>query len=134
MCNWLSVSDSGSGRNSGFLSSLYERAALHRDHAPLESVRRGGLDGLAFRMASDPDWTPDFGPAKLHDTAGAIVIGARPALIAFNVNLASTDLGLVRSIAKTIRQSNGGLRHLKAIGVELASLRLGPGGHEPDGL
>src|SRR5215510_5636846 len=103
---------------------LYEPAALHRDHAPLESVRRGGLQGLAFRMASDPDWTPDFGPFRLHKTAGAIVIGARPPLIAFNVNLRSTDLALARSIAKDIRQSNGGLPHLKAIGVELASRKM----------
>jgi glutamate formiminotransferase / formiminotetrahydrofolate cyclodeaminase len=103
---------------------LYEQAAMHRDHAPLESVRRGGLKGLAFRMASDPDWTPDFGPFLLHKTAGALVIGARPPLIAFNVNLRSTDLSLARSIAKDIRQSNGGLPHLKAIGVELASRQM----------
>jgi glutamate formiminotransferase/glutamate formiminotransferase/formiminotetrahydrofolate cyclodeaminase len=103
---------------------FYEQAALHRDHAPLESVRRGGLQGLAFRMASDPDWIPDCGPSHLHKTAGAIVIGARPPLIAFNVNLCSTDLSLARSIAKDIRQSNGGLPHLKAIGVELASRQL----------
>ena len=103
---------------------LYEQAAPHRDHAPLESVRRGGLQGLAFRMASDPDWTPDFGPSRLHKTAGALVIGARPPLIAFNVNLRSTDLALARSIAKDIRQSNGGLPHLKAIGVELASRQM----------
>ena len=103
---------------------LYEQAAMHRDHAPLESVRRGGLPGLAFRMASDPDWMPDFGPSHLHETAGAIVIGARPPLIAFNVNLHSTDLALARSIAKEIRQSNGGLPHLKAIGVELRSRQL----------
>jgi glutamate formiminotransferase/glutamate formiminotransferase/formiminotetrahydrofolate cyclodeaminase len=103
---------------------LYEQAAPHRDHAPLESIRRGGLQGLAFRMASDPDWTPDFGPPHLHKTAGALVIGARPPLIAFNVNLRSTDLALARSIAKDIRQSNGGLPHLKAIGVELASRQM----------
>jgi glutamate formiminotransferase/glutamate formiminotransferase/formiminotetrahydrofolate cyclodeaminase len=103
---------------------LYEQAALHRDHAPLESVRRGGLRGLAFRMTSDPDWAPDFGPPHLHKTAGAMVIGARPPLIAFNVNLRSTNLALARSIAKDIRQSNGGLHHLKAIGVELVSRQL----------
>ena len=103
---------------------FYEQAALHRDHAPLESVRRGGLQGLAFRMASDPDWTPDCGPPQLHKTAGAVVIGARPPLIAFNVNLRSMDLALARSIAKDIRQSNGGLPHLKAIGVELASRQM----------
>jgi glutamate formiminotransferase/formiminotetrahydrofolate cyclodeaminase len=103
---------------------LYEQAALHRDHATLESVRRGGLPGLAFRMASDPDWIPDCGPSQLHKTAGAVAIGARPPLIAFNVNLHSTDLALARSIAKDIRQSNGGLPHLKAIGVELASRQM----------
>jgi glutamate formiminotransferase/glutamate formiminotransferase/formiminotetrahydrofolate cyclodeaminase len=103
---------------------LYERAASRRDHAPLEAIRRGGLDGLAFRMASDPDWAPDFGPPRLHQTAGAIVIGTRPPLIAFNVNLRSTDLDLARSVAKAVRQSNGGLAHLKAIGVELASRRM----------
>ena len=109
------------GTELGIPVFLYERAASHRDHAPLESVRRGGLEGLAFRMASDPDWTPDFGPSRPHPTAGATVIGARPALIAFNVNLASTELALAQTIARNIRQSSGGLPHLKAIGVELAS-------------
>lgn len=103
---------------------LYERAAAHPDHAALESIRRGGLEGLAFRMNSDPHWSPDFGPPHLHKTAGAIVIGARPPLIAFNVNLHSTDLGVARSIARVIRKSNGGIPHLKAIGVELASRRM----------
>jgi len=112
------------GTELGIPVFLYERAASHSDHAALESVRRGGLPGLAFRMTSDPDWAPDFGPSRPHDTAGAIVIGARPPLIAFNVNLASTDLALAQSIARAIRQSNGGVRHLKAIGVELASRGL----------
>jgi glutamate formiminotransferase / formiminotetrahydrofolate cyclodeaminase len=100
---------------------LYERAATRADHAPLEAVRRGGLEGLAFRMASNPNWAPDFGPPRLHRSAGAIVIGARPPLIAFNVNLRSQNMEIARSIAKTVRQSNGGLPHVKAIGVELAS-------------
>lgn len=103
---------------------LYERAAAHRDHRTLESIRRGGLQGLAFRMASDADWIPDFGPPHLHRTAGAIVIGARPPLIAFNVNLRSKDLHVARAIAKDIRQSNGGLPCVKAIGVELASRKM----------
>lgn len=100
---------------------LYERSATRPDHAPLEAVRRGGLEGLAFRMASNPDWTPDFGPPRLHHSAGAIAIGARHPLIAYNVNLRSTDLGAARSIARSIRHSNGGLPHLKSIGVSLAS-------------
>ncbi len=103
---------------------LYESAAAHPDHVPLEAVRRGGLEGLAFRMASDPDWTPDFGPPRLHQSAGAIAIGARPPLIAYNVNLRSTDVDAARSIARSIRHSSGGPPHLKAIGVELASRGL----------
>lgn len=100
---------------------LYERAATRADHVPLEAVRRGGLEGLALRMASDPNWAPDFGPPRLHRSAGAIAIGARLPLIAFNVNLRSQNMEIARSIAKTVRQSNGGLPHVKAIGVELAS-------------
>ncbi|MDK2744993.1 MAG: glutamate formimidoyltransferase [Nitrospira sp. BO4] len=100
---------------------LYERAASHADHIPLEAVRRGGLEGLAFRMANDPDWTPDFGPPRLHESAGAIAIGARPPLIAYNVNLRCKDVDVAQSIARAVRQSTGGLPHLKAIGVELAS-------------
>ena len=100
---------------------LYERAAGHADHIPLEAVRRGGLEGLAFRMESDPDWMPDFGPPRLHERAGAIAIGARPLLIAYNVNLCSTDIEQARSIARAVRHSNGGLPSVKAIGVELSS-------------
>ncbi|MDF0652172.1 MAG: glutamate formimidoyltransferase [Nitrospira sp.] len=109
------------GRELGIPVFLYERAATRANRVPLEAVRRGGLEGLAFRMASDPDWTPDFGPPRLHPSAGAIAIGARPALIAYNVNLHSTEVDKARSIAKAVRQSSGGLPHLKAIGVELAS-------------
>lgn len=109
------------GHELGIPVFLYERAANHADHAPLESVRRGGLEGLAFRMKSDPDWTPDFGPPRLHERAGAIAIGARPLLIAYNVNLGSTNIEHARSIARAVRQSNGGLPSVKAIGVELSS-------------
>ncbi len=109
------------GREFAIPVFLYERAATHADHVPLETIRRGGLEGLAFRMASDPDWTPDFGPHRLHQSAGAIAIGARPPLIAYNVNLYSKDVEIARSIARVIRHSSGGLAHLKAIGVELSS-------------
>lgn len=109
------------GRELGIPVFLYERAASHADHVPLEAVRRGGLEGLAFRMESDPDWTPDFGPPRLHERAGAIAIGARPPLIAYNVNLGSTDVEQARSIARAVRHSSGGLPSVKAIGVELAS-------------
>ena len=100
---------------------LYEQAAIHPGHVKLEHIRRGGLRGLASRMVSDPAWAPDFGPRRLHETAGAVIIGARWPLIAFNVNLNTSDLTTAKAIAKTIRHSNGGLPCLKAIGVELAS-------------
>ncbi|HSA86597.1 MAG TPA: glutamate formimidoyltransferase [Nitrospira sp.] len=100
---------------------LYERAASHADHIPLEAIRRGGLRGLAFRMESDPHWIPDFGPPRLHESAGAIAIGARPPLIAYNVNLRSTEIEEARSIARAVRHSSGGLPAVKAIGVELSS-------------
>jgi glutamate formiminotransferase/glutamate formiminotransferase/formiminotetrahydrofolate cyclodeaminase len=100
---------------------LYEDAASNPARRQLESVRLGGAHGLASRMESDPAWVPDFGPPHLHQTAGAIVVGARRPLIAFNVNLKADDLSIAKRIAKSIRQSSGGLPCLKAIGVELAS-------------
>ena len=109
------------GRELGIPVFLYERAAGHADHVPLEAVRRGGLDGLAFRMESDPGWIPDFGPPRLHQSAGAIAIGARPPLIAYNVNLRSTEVDQARSIARAVRYSSGGLPSVKAIGVALSS-------------
>lgn len=99
---------------------LYEQAATRPDHARLETIRLGGLTGLAHRMETDPDWTPDFGPPRLHPTAGATAVGARRILVAFNVNLDTNDLDIARAIAKTVRQSSGGLAHVKAIGVPLA--------------
>ncbi len=99
---------------------LYEQAATHSAHANLSDVRHGGLPGLAARMADDPAWTPDFGPRQLHPTAGATAVGARRILVAFNVNLATNDLGVAKAIAKAVRQSSGGLAHVKAIGVSLA--------------
>lgn len=100
---------------------LYEQAAGHPDRTKLETIRQGGLSGLETRMATDRNWHPDFGPPRLHESAGAIVIGARYPLIAFNVNLNSPDLNIAKTIARTIRQSNGGLPCVKAIGVALAS-------------
>lgn len=100
---------------------LYEQAAARPDHARLETIRLGGPAGLAHRMDTDPDWTPDFGPRRPHPTAGATVVGARRILVAFNVNLDTGDLGIAQAVAKTVRQSGGGLAHVKAIGVPLAS-------------
>jgi len=112
------------GAELGIPVFLYEQAATQPGRARLEEIRRGGLRGLGGRMESDPTWRPDFGPGRLHETAGALVVGARRPLIAFNVNLRSNDLAVAQAIAKSIRQSNGGLPCVKAIGVELASRGL----------
>lgn len=102
---------------------LYEDAATRPERRALENIRRGQLEGLARRM-EQPDWHPDFGPVAPHPAAGVSVIGARPILIAFNVNLETDDLAVAREIARTIRTSGGGLPHLKAIGVRLDSGRV----------
>ncbi len=102
---------------------FYEEAAVIPERRRLESIRRGGLEGLAVRMASDNAWKPDCGPARPHPTAGVTVVGARPVLVAFNVNLASRDLSIAKAIAKSVRASSGGLAHVKAIGVDLPSRR-----------
>jgi glutamate formiminotransferase/glutamate formiminotransferase/formiminotetrahydrofolate cyclodeaminase len=103
---------------------LYEQAASRPERTNLEWIRKGGVKGLAARMETDQAWVPDFGPKHLHQTAGATVVGARWALIAFNVNLKSRDLAIADAIAKAVRQSSGGLPFVKAIGVELKSQGL----------
>lgn len=95
---------------------FYEAAALSPERAPLENCRRGGFE--------KPALMPDIGGPALHPTAGACVIGARNLLIAFNVNLATRDVGIARAIARKIRASSGGLPSLKAMGVSLASRGL----------
>lgn len=95
---------------------FYEAAARHPDRVRLENVRRGGF--------KNPDLPPDLGGPALHPTAGACVIGARKFLIAFNVNLATANVEVARSIARTIRASSGGLPFVKAIGVLLESRNL----------
>ncbi len=100
---------------------LYEEACARPFRKRLEQIRKGGLEGLRKRMATDRAWAPDFGPAEPHPTAGVIVVGARYPLIAFNVLLQSHDVSLARDIARTIRTSNGGLPAVKAIGLELKS-------------
>jgi glutamate formiminotransferase len=97
---------------------LYEEAAARADRRNLEDIRRGEFEGLAAKMQK-PEWAPDFGPAHPHASAGASVIGARMALIAYNVNLATNRLDVAKKIASAIRQSSGGLRFVKAMGIEL---------------
>jgi glutamate formiminotransferase / 5-formyltetrahydrofolate cyclo-ligase len=98
---------------------LYEEAASDPARRNLEDIRRGEFEGLAAKMAS-PGWAPDFGPAAPHPSAGATVVGARMALIAYNINLATDRLDVAKKIAAAIRHSSGGFRFVKAAGFALA--------------
>jgi glutamate formiminotransferase len=97
---------------------LYEEAASSPGRRRLELIRRGQFEGLRDKLVS-PGWAPDFGPATPHPTAGATVVGARALLIAFNVNLATDRLDVARRIARAVRESSGGLRFVKAMGVAI---------------
>jgi glutamate formiminotransferase len=97
---------------------LYEEASANPARKNLEDIRRGEFEGLAAKMAA-PGWTPDFGPSAPHPTAGASVIGARMALIAYNINLATDRIDVAKKIAAAIRQSAGGFRYVKAAGFKL---------------
>mgnify|MGYP001990493846 CR=1 FL=1 len=99
---------------------LYGKAS-QINHRAIEDIRRGSLSELTNRMLHDLQWAPDFGALTPHPTAGVMAIGVRSILVAFNVNLASTDLAVAKAIARTIRASNGGFKHVKAIGVKLES-------------
>ncbi len=107
---------------------LYGAAARRSDRKRLENVRRGQFELLSQEVRTNPARHPDYGPAKLHPTAGATAVGARKFLIAFNVNLNSLDVAVAREIAKKIRESNGesngGLAGVKAMGVLLDSRDL----------
>jgi len=103
---------------------LYERAALRSDRVNLEDVRRGALELLREQITTNPERAPDLGRAQVHETAGAIAVGARPFLIAFNVVLRSTDIQVARQIAKAIRARSGGLPFLKALGFQLHTRSL----------
>jgi len=102
---------------------LYEEAASAPHRRNLEDIRRGQFEGLADKL-KDPLWTPDFGPSQPHVSAGASVVGARAPLIAFNINLGTSDVEVAKRIAKAIRHSSGGYRHVKALGLMLQQRNL----------
>jgi glutamate formiminotransferase len=98
---------------------LYEEAAARPERRNLADVRRGEFEGLPARLAQE-EWRPDFGPPRPHPTGGATAVGARPFLVAFNVNLGTGDLQIARSIARALRARHGGLANVKAIGLALS--------------
>ena len=103
---------------------LYEAAARDPRRKNLEYVRRGQFEQLREEVRKNPDRRPDFGDAELHPTAGATAVGARNFLIAYNINLNTTNLSLAKSVARKIRASDGGFPAVKAIGVDVKALGL----------
>ncbi|MDK2880386.1 MAG: glutamate formiminotransferase / 5-formyltetrahydrofolate cyclo-ligase [Clostridia bacterium] len=97
---------------------LYEEAALRPERKSLPKVRQGEYEGLKEAIGR-PERRPDFGPARLHPTAGATAVGARPPLIAYNINLGTDDVAVAKAIAKAIRGSSGGYPSIKALGIML---------------
>jgi glutamate formiminotransferase len=102
---------------------FYGEAALDSKRRELSDIRRGEYEGLSEKI-NDPLWIPDAGPAVFNLRGGAVVVGARNPLIAFNINLDTNDLDVAQNIAKSIRYSSGGLKHVKAIGVPLESRKI----------
>jgi glutamate formiminotransferase len=103
---------------------FYEAAATRPDRVNLENVRRGQYEGLKEEMKKNHDRQPDIGEPKMHPTAGVTVVGARKFLVAYNVNLNTSDISVANKIARAIRFSNGGLRYVKSMGVELKARNL----------
>lgn len=97
---------------------LYEDSASAPHRANLAKIRKGQFEGMAEKVLQD-EWAPDFGGRKIHPTAGVVAIGARMPLVAFNVNLSTSDVEVASKIGKIIRRSNGGLDCVKALGVML---------------
>ena len=97
---------------------LYEEAATRPERRDLAEIRRGEFEGFPEKIKKQ-NWKPDFGPEKVHPTAGVTAIGARKPLVAFNVNLKTDDLSIAEDVARKVRHSSGGLRYCKAMGVDL---------------
>jgi glutamate formiminotransferase / formiminotetrahydrofolate cyclodeaminase len=103
---------------------FYEAAATRPDRVNLENIRRGQFEGLREELKKNHDRQPDVGEPKLHPTAGVTVVGARKFLVAYNVNLNTSDVAIANKIAKAIRFSSGGLRYVKSMGVDLKARNI----------
>jgi glutamate formiminotransferase/formiminotetrahydrofolate cyclodeaminase len=108
------------GNELGIPVFLYERAATSPVRENLADIRRGEFEKIREEIGTSPVRTPDFGPAKSHPTAGTVAIGARPFLVAYNVYLGdASNIGVAKEVAKAVRGSSGGLKHVKAMGLEV---------------
>lgn len=92
---------------------LYAEAARKEDRVLLPSIRKGEFEGMKEKI-KDPNWTPDFGPARIHPTFGTVAIGAREFLVAYNIDILSEDESIAKNISKAIRKSSGGFAHIQA--------------------
>lgn len=99
---------------------LYEESAKSEKRRNLADIRRGQFEGMAKKIKEE-EWKPDFGQAEIHKSAGVVVVGARKPLIAFNVQLDTDNIEIANQISKKIRESSGGLKNVKAIGIMLES-------------
>jgi glutamate formiminotransferase len=97
---------------------LYEKSAAKPERQNLAAVRKGQFEGMAEKI-KQPQWKPDFGPQKIHFSAGVTAMGARMPLVAYNVNLDSSNMEIANEIARKVRHISGGLRYCKGIGIEL---------------
>ena len=97
---------------------LYERSASRPERQNLAHIRKGQFEAMAAKI-KQPEWKPDFGPQKIHPSAGVTAMGARMPLVAYNVNLDSSNLDIANEIARKVRHISGGLRYCKGIGIEL---------------
>ena len=102
---------------------LYEEAATRPERRNLAAIRKGGYEGLREEITR-PERHPDFGEPRMHPTAGATVVGARPPLIAFNINLNTPDVRIAKRIARAIRGSSGGFRDVKALGITIEERKV----------
>ncbi|MGP8077552.1 MAG: glutamate formimidoyltransferase [Thermoplasmata archaeon] len=111
-------------RDLGIPVYLYAQAARRPERTDLAQVREGGFEGIRDRIATDPSRAPDFGLPQVHPTAGAVAIGVRPVLIAYNVYLSTPDVAVAKRIARAVRGRDGGLPEVKALGFEIRERAL----------
>ena len=102
----------------GFPVFLYGSAATITHRRSLPNIRRGGYEGVASRL-EDPLWKPDYGPKTLDPHRGAVAVGARPVLVAFNAYLDTSDVEVARAVARRVRESGGGLPAVRALGFDV---------------
>jgi len=107
------------GAELGLPVFLYAEASTRESRRVLGNFRNKEFEGLMSLVGSDPEFAPDFGPAKLHATAGGVAVGARKFLIAYNVNLATKDVQVAKDIAKAVREKDGGFKKVQAMGFFL---------------